>query len=439
MMGIKEPIQPPLRGSLKADVLIIGAGAAGLAAALRFTGEGKRVVVLERNICGGSATGKSAGFLTPDSEMELAQLKRRFGSSSARALWNVPVKGIEIIKSAIGKYQIECDLLTQDSLFLGRGRAGWKAVQEEATTRKEFGFPSQLYSKDELPSILGSTEYSGAVRYPATHAMDALLYAQGVKHALLEQGVEVHESAEVMELRGHTAYTSLGSVTANQVIFCADKLQPKLSRYSWNVYYVQTFLAISEPLSAKELHSLFPEAPLQCWDDKVDYTYFRLTGDKRLLVGGETFWSSFAAKDTTTPNIIQGIIDDLKVKLPCIKNVEFIQYWPGRIDFTRDLLPTVVRDPDSPWIHYVLGCVGLPWATFCGDFVARQVLGDTTDQEYYHYFSADRRFLVPLWLERILGKRLVFTLNNVWSKYYQVDRKTSVNDQTTNRRISNPR
>jgi len=43
------------------------------------------------------------------------------------------------------------------------------------------------------------------------------------------------------------------------------------------------------------------------------------------------------------------------------------------------------------------------------------------DSKYYRYFSIDRGFLIPLWLERIVGKRLVFTINNVWAKYHQVD------------------
>lgn len=102
---------------------------------------------------------------------------------------------------------------------------------------------------------------------------------------------------------------------------------------------------------------------------------------------------------------------------------------------TRDLLPTMLRDRSSPWIHYVLGCAGLPWATFCGDFVAQHVLQDTStglygsneedEERYYHYFSPNRRFLMPLGMERVLGKRLVFILNNAWAKYKQVDARTN--------------
>jgi gamma-glutamylputrescine oxidase len=72
LLGIKGLIRPPLKDHIKTDVSIIGAWAAGLAAALRLVGSGKKVVLLDRNICGGSSTGKSAGFLTPDSELELS-------------------------------------------------------------------------------------------------------------------------------------------------------------------------------------------------------------------------------------------------------------------------------------------------------------------------------------------------------------------------------
>jgi len=61
----------------------------------------------------------------------------------------------------------------------------------------------------------------------------------------------------------------------------------------------------------------------------------------------------------------------------------------------------------------VLGCVGLSWATFCGDFAARHVHAEkeTGDEKYYSYFNADRKFLIPLRLQRNIGERLAFLLN----------------------------
>lgn len=76
---------PPLNKSIKCDVAIVGGGVTGVSAAAEFLNKGYSVVLIEKNIVGGSSTGKSAGFLTPDSELELHQLVRRYGVAAAKA------------------------------------------------------------------------------------------------------------------------------------------------------------------------------------------------------------------------------------------------------------------------------------------------------------------------------------------------------------------
>ncbi|MFI5235579.1 MAG: NAD(P)/FAD-dependent oxidoreductase [Gemmatimonadales bacterium] len=424
LLSVTEPMQPPLQAELTAEVLVVGGGMAGLMAAWRLMRGGRKVILIERNICGGSSTGKSAGFLTPDSELELSQIVRRYGVERARDLWEAPVRGIESITEAVTQHAIPCDLQRQDSLFVGNGSSGWRAAQEEVAARKALGYPQRLYQRSELPAVLGSDAYAGGIRYPDCWGIDALLFAQGLKRVLLQGGVRVFESTEALRVDGHTVYTHLGAVTADEIVFCIDKISPQLTPWSANVYHAQTFLTISEPLGDADVRRLFPGDRLQCWDSDLVYSYWRLTGDQRLLLGGGSPLTTFALHALTTPRVIARVIRDFKAKFPYLRRLRFIQYWPGLIDTTRDLLPTVVRDEATPWIHWVLGCVGLPWAAFCGDFVARNVLGQALadDERYYRYFSARRPFFVPLWAEPLLGKGLVFSLNNGWAKYYQVDR-----------------
>ena len=433
LIGTRRPIQPPLREDLKCDVLVVGGGAAGLAAAARLMGTGKKVVLLEGNICGGSSTGKSAGFLTPDSELELSQLVRRFGTQGAKDLWEVPVRGIGRMLELIRKGGFDCDLQTQDSLFLGKGRGGTGAVDEEDSSRRSLGNDSQVYHEGELPSVIGGEGYNAAVRYRNTYGVDGLRYAQGMKGVLLEGGVDVYESSRAIGLSGHTVKTHMGSVTADQIVFCADKVGPELSPYAWNVYHEQTFLSITEPLSGAEQRSMFPSEPFQCWDSDLVYSYYRLTGSKRLLLGGGSLLTTYAKNDSTTSGVIDHVISGFRKTFPKLSSVRFIQFWMGRIEMTRDLLPTVLKEPEETWVQRVLGCVGLPWATFCGDFTARQILadGETGDEKYYRYFSVDRKFLVPIWLEKIMGKRLAFPLNNAWAKYYQKDAKGTASSPRT--------
>ncbi len=74
---------PPLTKDIKCDVLIVGGGFSGISAAAEFLRKGLSVVLIEKNIVGGSSSGRSAGFLTPDSELELHQLVRRYGAKAA--------------------------------------------------------------------------------------------------------------------------------------------------------------------------------------------------------------------------------------------------------------------------------------------------------------------------------------------------------------------
>ena len=90
---------------------------------------------------------------------------------------------------------------------------------------------------------------------------------------------------------------------------------------------------------------------------------------------------------------------------------------------TRDLLPVIARPPELEHVRFILGCVGIPWATFYGSFAARNVLGDADDdyRKYFNYFSNERHFVLPSGLGKVIGKPLLFSLANSWAKFYQVD------------------
>lgn len=421
LLGSEDPIRPPLAGDIKTDAVVVGAGMAGLTAAQRLAESGCRVVLLDRNICGGSTTGKSAGFLTPDSELELSQILRRFGREGAHHLWQVPENGIELIAKNVRDHGIECDFRKQDSLFVANDKDGAEEVRQEAEARRLLGYPYTEYPAMAVSTVIGSSHYTGAVRYGGCYGIDALRYSQGMKRMLLARGVAIYESTEAHAIEGHTVRTHGGSVTAESIIVCSDKLKPTFTRYSKNAFHAQTFLAISEPLTDREAAALFPGEPLQCWDTDLVYSYWRLTGQQRILLGGGSALTTYSTGAVTSPRVIHRVIAGFRRKFPAVRHVEFLQYWPGLIDMTRDLFPTVLRDPEAPWVHYVLGCVGLPWAAFCGDFAARHTLNSAAQQDpiYYQYFRPDRPFLLPLWSERLLGKPLVFSLNNIWAKYYQ--------------------
>ena len=416
---------PPLDRAIKCDVLIVGGGFTGISAAAEFLQKGLSVVLIEKNIVGGSSTGRSAGFLTPDSELELHQLVRRYGKDAARDIWEMPCRGIDRVVQSIKKHDIQCGLTEQDSLFLGVGKSGREAVASELHCREDVGFvDQQVYDEPQLKAILGAENYTAGIRYTGTYGINPLLCLQGFKNLFIENGMQVFESTAMERLEDHTCYTHGGSITADKIIIAIDKMEDAISPLSKEIFHAQTFMSVTEPLTDKELHALFPSGKqMQCWDSRLVYSYFRLTGDNRLLLGGGSAITTFLRRAVNNPVVINGVIRDFKEHFPFLKDLSFIQFWPGLIDTTRDLLPIIVKPPTQPHLQFILGIVGLPWASFAGSFAARNVLGDADDdyQKYHRYFSNRRHFSFPMGLASIVGKPALFSMSNGWAKFYQVD------------------
>jgi len=421
---------PPLQANIDCDVLIVGGGMSGISAAAALIDKGLNVVLIEKNIVGGSTSGRSAGFMTPDSELELSQLVRRYGIKGAQEIWEIPTRGINLVDCYIQKYSIDCDYRSQDSLFLGIGKSGYKVVKEEEEGRKEVGFTNQkVYNETDLKEILNCSGFSGGIRYDGTFGFNPLQYLQGMKNVLIDAGMRVYESTEVNRIEGHIAYTDSGSVKAKEMVVAIDKMDVRLNDLSKQIYHAQTFLSVSEPLSDRQVTELLPSGDdFQMWDNTLVYSYWRIIKGNRILLGGGNAATTFTPFMWNHSNVIAGVHKKFKAHFPMLKDLSFIQYWPGLIDTSRDLLPIVLRDPSNPHIHFIQGIVGLPWASFCGDFVARNILkteGDD-DLKYYEYLSNNRPFTMPLWLGKIVTKPVLFALNNGWAKYYQKDKENAV-------------
>jgi len=411
-----------LQGEISCDSLVIGGGVAGLHAALTLVENGKDVVLIEKNTCGSSSSGRSSGFLTPDSELEMYQMIRRYGLKGAQKVWSIPTKGVALIAETAQKYHIDCDLEVQDSLFVGLGKKGRDAVQEEVIAHKKMKRAYQFYDEKQLQKIMATDAYTAGIRTGETYGINMMLYCYGLKEVLLKKGVRMYEQSAVEKFVKNTAYTSRGSVRAKHIIVCVDKMKKRLSPVAKKAYHAQTFLAVSKPLTKEHVAALFPDGKVMVWDNKLIYTYFRLTKDNRLLVGGGSVLTTYDPWFFESPIIIKQVIRSVQKKFsPLLDTLEFECYWPGLIDITKDIMPMVDYDPENKAIQYVLGNPGLPWAAFCGTYAAEKVLGGAHD--WSKYLRMDRKFFVTDGVQCILGKIPSFALNNVYSKYLQKDEK----------------
>jgi glycine/D-amino acid oxidase-like deaminating enzyme len=154
-----------LSGVEQADVVIVGGGVMGLTCALALHRKGRRVAVLEKELCGAGASGRSSGFITPDSELSLGILLEREGEDKARRLWEFACAGVATIRRNVDELGLVCDYEVQDSLFVANREAAYKAVVNEDRARRTLGYASRLFTSDTLRTTLDADTLFGGLRY----------------------------------------------------------------------------------------------------------------------------------------------------------------------------------------------------------------------------------------------------------------------------------
>ncbi|MBA3707598.1 MAG: FAD-binding oxidoreductase [Planctomycetes bacterium] len=407
---------PAASGRIDADVVIVGGGIAGLTAALRLRTMGKDVVLLEATECGAGATGRSSGFITPDSELGLGQLVIRFGASDATLLWRAAQHACERIRSEINQLQIECDFVPADSLLAANTTGKIAAIRKEHEAHERLGFRSDWYDREHITEILGGEGFTAGVRTFGTFAINAFAYAQGLKRAFIAAGGRCFEGSPVTEILSNAVRTNDAVAQSQTIVLSLDRYAPVLGIETKDTYHAQAFLTVTEPLTDDMWQHIFPEAPLLVCDSDLIYQYFRRTGEGRLLVGGGLLSETYAAKENPNPRAFRKIERYARQRFPGLKDARFTHAWQGFIGMSKDLLPIAGRSPTEPG-HYVAMCgAGLPWSVLAGECVAAQVIGDSTPID--HFFVPKRTFNRVEAFQPILGKPLTWALSYYFAKQW---------------------
>ncbi|EFJ52294.1 hypothetical protein VOLCADRAFT_86574 [Volvox carteri f. nagariensis] len=101
---------PPLQEDLVADVVVVGAGLAGLSTAYRLAKAGKSVVVLESRLVGSGSAGRGLGQISTWANDTYREIERVAGLERARQVAAAHAAAVAFVRQVVSDEGIDCDL-----------------------------------------------------------------------------------------------------------------------------------------------------------------------------------------------------------------------------------------------------------------------------------------------------------------------------------------
>lgn len=125
-----DDLQPALKGHEHTDVVVVGAGFAGLSTALELRARGANVIVLEQQFAGFGASGRNAGYLLGSMGIECEVFVKRVGLEQARKFVGFYDEAVTYVEERLAALDIDCDY-TPSGIIRRRPSQPGKATASE--------------------------------------------------------------------------------------------------------------------------------------------------------------------------------------------------------------------------------------------------------------------------------------------------------------------
>jgi gamma-glutamylputrescine oxidase len=368
--------RPALGGSLECDVCVVGGGIAGCSAALHLAERGLRVVLLEAQRVGWGASGRSGAQALYGIAAGQPKLQRLIGAQDARAVWEVSVEGLALMRELIARFRIDCDWADGHLLAAVKPRHERQLRAEAHELRDQYGYTSVRYlSREELRAVLATERYLGALHDSNSGHLHPLNYTLGLAAAAQGAGVRIFEGTRALRYAaagsGQVRVTTAdGEVRTRQLVLCGNvylgAIAPQLAS---KIMAVATYIVATEPLGQERARQLITNNAAVA-DMNWVLDYFRTSADHRLLFGGRVNYSglrSFDAPAATRARML-GVF-------PQLKDVRIDYAWGGEVDITLNRAPHFGRL--APNVYFLQGFSGhgIALTGIAGKLAAEAVAG----------------------------------------------------------------
>jgi glycine/D-amino acid oxidase-like deaminating enzyme/nitrite reductase/ring-hydroxylating ferredoxin subunit len=275
---------PVLEGDLSCEVAVVGAGIAGLSAALELKRRGVQVVVLEARWIGAGATGYTTAKLSSLHGLTYDDLAQTHGEEVAQAYGAANEWGLRRVAETVEELGIDCELRRKPNFTYTLESAGVARIEQEVAAAARLGLPASLAG--EIPELPFGV--AAAVRFDDQAEFHPLRYLAGVAEELDHDGPRLFERSRVTQVRsrsgGWQLQTGEGRLNAEHVVVATH--MPILDR---GLYFARAHPERSYVLLA-ELDGEVPQG-MYLSDESPAHSLRsvpRPGGGEYLMVGGES-------------------------------------------------------------------------------------------------------------------------------------------------------
>jgi len=381
-----QPINAPLKGSHKADIVIVGGGFTGLASAYHLSAlfPEKKIVLLEGACCGYGASGRNGGFCDAGAP-GLMEYVREVGPERGRKAFDATLYGIAQIKRLIADEKIDCDFEENGMLEAAITEEQAVHLDHQRETYAGLGIDAKVLTGNDLKDEVNSPRYVAGLVMPRGAILNPAKLARGMKPVIERRGVEVRERTLVMRVtpgKLHRIETEMGEITAPTLVLGLNGYAPKLGFFEDRVMPLCSYVVATEPLSAAQWESIGWKKRRGIADMRLLFDYQRPTADGRIVIGGSDYpyYANDALSSGNNKPVIELLTEGLFTTFPQLEGLRIDHAWGGTMGFSLDFVPSVGVMGEHRNIYYGVAYngEGVAFSQTAGRIIAELMAGESS-------------------------------------------------------------
>lgn len=374
-----------LEGNITADWLVIGAGFAGLSAALRLlqTRPGEKIVVLDALRIAEGTVGRNSGFMI-DLPHDLTSDDYGGQADADRAIIARNRRAIGFARDAVERFAMP------EEAFRETGKINAAATPKGSAHNREYaehlaslGEPSEMLDATQMKALTGIGYYESGLFTPGTVILQPALYARGFAEGLRREGAQIFETSPVTGLDrtgpDWRATTPKGSVTAPKVVLATNGHVQSFGFFRGRLIHTYTYASMTRPLSGEESAHLggspdwgiTPADPLGTTVRRVSGT----GGDRIVIRNRFTYEAGMRVPDRRLPGIWRDHDKSFAARFPMLHGVKLEHRWGGHLCLAMNNVPAFGEIDTGLYAAACQNGLGTVQGTFAGIMAADLATG----------------------------------------------------------------